>query len=54
MEKETFAGGNEYLLCSLEIKLKEDDVTKWEDYKKILELSNLIYGIKRKNLSNIN
>ena len=54
MEKETFAGGNEYLLSSLELKLKEDDVTKWEDYKKILKLSNLIYGIKKKNLSNIN
>ena len=54
MEKETFAGGNEYLLSSLELKLKEDDVMKWEDYKKILKVSNLIYGIKKKNLSNIN
>ena len=50
MEKETFVGRNEYLLSSLELKLKEDDITKWEDYKKICELANLINDIKKKNL----
>ena len=35
VEKETFAGGNEHLLSSLELKLKEDNITKWEDIKKI-------------------
>ena len=54
MEEETFVGGNEYLLSSLELKLKEDNITKWEDYKKIYELSNLINDIKKKTLSNIN
>ena len=54
VEKETFVGGNEYLLSSLELKLKEDDITKWEDCNKIHELSNLINDIKKKNLSNIN
>ena len=54
MEKETFVSGNEYLLSSLELKLKEDDITKWKDYKKIHELSNLINDIKKKNLSKIN
>ena len=53
VEKETFVDGNEYLLSSLQLKLKEDDITKWEDYKKTQELSNLINHIK-KNLSNIN
>ena len=54
VEEETFVGGNEYLLSSLELKLKEDDIMKWEDYKKIYELSNLINDIKKKTLSNIN
>ena len=54
MEKETFVGRNEHLLFSLELKLKEDDITKWEGYKKIYELSNLINDIKKKTLSNIN
>ena len=48
VEKETFVGGNEYLLSSLELKLKEDDITIWEDYKKNQELSNLINHIKKK------
>ena len=34
MEEETFVGGNEYLLSSPKLKLKEDYVTKWKDYKK--------------------
>ena len=54
VEKETFVDGNEYLLSSLELKLKEDDITKWKDYKKIHELSNLINDIKKKILSKIN
>ena len=54
MEEETFVGGNEYLLSSLELKLKEDDITKWEDCKKMHELSTLINDIKNQNLSNIN
>ena len=47
-EKKTFVSGNEYLLSSLELKLKEGDITKWEDYEKNLELSNLINDIKKK------
>ena len=47
VEKETFVDGNEYLLSSLELKLKEDDITKWEDHKKTQELSNLINHIKK-------
>ena len=34
VEKEFFVGGNEYSLSSLELNLKEGDITKWEDYKK--------------------
>ena len=48
-EKKTLVSGNEYLLSSLELKLKEDDITKWEDYEKNHELSNLINNIKKKN-----
>ena len=41
-EKKTFVSGNEYLLSSFELKVKEEDITKWEDYEKNRELSNLI------------
>ena len=53
MEKEKFIGGDEYLLLSLDLKLKDEDITKWTDYQKIEALSNLINVIKKKNLSNI-
>ena len=53
VEKEFFVGGNEYSLSSLELNLKEDDITKWEDYKKCHELSNLINVIKKEKLSDI-
>ena len=57
MEEETFVGGNEYLLSSPKLKLKEDYVTKWKDYKKKKQkkknkthkLSNLINDVKKRN-----
>ena len=47
-EKEKFIGGNEYLLSSLDLKLKYEDITKWTDYKDIEALSNLINVTKKK------
>ena len=35
IKKEKFNGGDEYLLLSLDLKLKYEDITKWTDYKKI-------------------
>ena len=52
-EKEKFIGEDEYLLLSLDLKLKDENITKWTDYQKIEALSNLINVIKKKNLSNI-
>ena len=34
VEKETFIGGDEYLLLSLDLQVKDEDITKWIDYKK--------------------
>ena len=51
--KDKFVVGGEYLLLSLDLKLKDEDITKWTDYQKIEALSNLINVIKKKNLSNI-
>ena len=53
VEKEKFIGENEYLLSSLDLKLKYEDITKWTDYKDIEALSNLINVTKKKNLLNI-
>ena len=53
VEKEKFISGDEYLLSSLDLKLKDEDITKWTDYKEIEALSNLINATKKKNLSNI-
>ena len=53
VEKEKFIGRDEYLLSSLDLKLKDEDITKWTDYRKIEALSNLINATKKKNLSNI-
>ena len=53
VEKEKFIVGDEYLLSSLDLKLKNEDTTKWTDYKEIEALSNLINSTKKKNLSNI-
>ena len=53
VEKEKFIGGDEYLLSSLDLKLKDEDITKWTDYKEIEALSNFINSTKKKNLSNI-
>ena len=47
-KKKNFVSGNEYLLSSLELKLKKEDIAKWEDYEKNLGLSNLIIDIKKK------
>ena len=38
---------------SLDLKLKDEDITKWTDYKEIEALSNLINVTKKKNLSNV-
>ena len=53
VEKEKCVGGDEYLLSSLDLKLKDEDITKCTDYKKIEALSNLFNATKKKNLSNI-
>ena len=52
LEKEKFVDGNEYFLSSLDLKLKDEDITKWTDYKEIEALLNLINTTKKKNLSN--
>ena len=54
VEKEKFIGGDEYLLSRSDLKLKNEDITKWTDYKEIEALPNLINATKKKNLSNIN
>ena len=41
-EKEKFISGAECFLSSLDLKLKDEDITKWTDYKEIEALSNLI------------
>ena len=53
MEKEKFIGGDGYLLWSLDLKLKDEDIKKWTEYQKIEAWSNLIDTTKKKNLSNI-
>ena len=42
VEKEKFICGDEYFLSSLNLKFKDEDITKWTDYKEIETLSNLI------------
>ena len=41
VEKEKFIGRNEYLISSLDQKLKVEDITKWPDYDKFEVLSKL-------------
>ena len=53
VENEKFIGGDEYLLSSLDLKLKDEDITKWMDYKEIEVLSNLINATKKKKLPSI-
>ena len=53
VKKEKFIGGDEYLLSSLDLKLKDEGIRKWTDYKEIEALLNLINATKKKNLSNI-
>ena len=50
VEKETFIGGDEYLLSNLDLKLKDEDKTKWTDYKDIEVLSNLINATSTKKI----
>ena len=52
-EKEKFVDGNKYLISSQDLKLKDEDITKWSDYDKIETLSKLINETKKK-LSNLN
>ena len=35
VEREKFIGWDEYLLPSLDLKLKDEDITKWRDYQKL-------------------
>ena len=37
----------------MDVKLKDEDITKWTNYKEIKALLNLINAAKKKNLSNI-
>ena len=53
VEKEIFIRGDQYLLSSLDLNLKNKDRTKWTDYKEIEVLLNLINATKKKNMSNI-
>ena len=46
-EKEKFVDGNKYLISSQDLKLKDEDITKWSDYDKI-ETSKLINETKKK------
>ena len=34
VEKEKFAGGEKYVLSSLDLRLKSEDITMWPDYEK--------------------
>ena len=47
-EKEKFVAGNKYLISSQDLKLKDEDITKWSDYDKIETLSKLINETKKK------
>ena len=38
--------GDEYLLSILDLKLKDEDITKWTDYKEIEALPSLINAAK--------
>ena len=42
VEKEKFIGGDEYLLSSLDLKLKNEDVIKWTYYKEIYTIRTSI------------
>ena len=53
VEKEKFIGRDECLLSSLDLKYKDEGITKWTDYKKIEAFSNLMNTTKKKTLSNI-
>ena len=50
VEKEQFIGEDEYLLSSLDLKFKDENIIKWTDYQEIEALSNLINATKKKNL----
>ena len=34
VEKEKFTGGEKYVLSSLDLRLKSEDITMWRDYEK--------------------
>ena len=42
VEKEKFISGAEYLLSNLDLKLKNEDVTKWTYYKEIYTIRTSI------------
>lgn len=52
--EEKFISGDEYSFLSLELKLKSDDITKWEEYDKIKLLSDLFNVTKETKSSRIN
>ena len=47
VEKEKFTDGDKYLLLSLDLKIKADEITKLKDYNKIKALSDLINKTKK-------
>ena len=54
---EKFTGRNKCLISSLDLKLKDEDITKWPDNNKIEALSKLINKTKKKKkkkLSSLN
>ena len=50
VENENFIGGDEYLLSNLDLKLKNEHITKWADHKEIEALSNLIDPTKKRKI----
>ena len=49
LEKEKFIGGDEHLLSRLDLKLKDEDITKWTDCKKLKPCKIHLTQQKRKN-----
>ena len=50
---EKFTDRNKYLISSLDLKLKDEDITKWPDNNKIEALSKLINKTKKKKKKKI-
>ena len=46
-KRKIFIGGNQYLISSLDLKIKDENITKWSDYYKTETLSKLINETKK-------